>query len=341
MNVKTVGLSFLAIVLAYVIIVAGLFYGLGINNIIVRKTAEVLHFPVAVVGADKFVTAKELSEDLTAVKKFYESQDFAKIGLRVDFSTPDGQKRLKVKERKLLNKLIENRMIEKLSEERDISVTDKMVQQNVDRELERYGSGDNVKEKMASLYGWDMDDFMEKIVKPDMYREELEKNMERNDAEYTKAKSKIDQAKEELGKKVDFAEVARKYSEGDSAENGGEMGWFGADDVMPEIAVFAFIMKKGEQSDILETPLGFHIIQIDDKKTEDGADKIKVSQILVRTKSFPDWLTDRAKEIKVTILSKDYYWNKEAATVEFRSQELKDFEADLEKNSAGDVTAIF
>ena len=338
---KTIALAVLAIVLAYLAVIAILFYGMGANNFLVNKTVEILPFPVAMVGTDKIVTAGELNEDLVSVRRFYESQDFSKIGLRVDFSTEDGQKRLKVKERRLLNKLIENRIIEKLASERGISITKKMAEQNVDRELERYNSNADVKERLFSLYGWDMDDFTEKIVKPDMYREELQKNMQTKDGDYTKAKSRIDQAKEELKNKVDFAEVAKKYSDGESASNGGELGWFSADQVMPEIAIFAFLMKKGEQSDILETPLGFHIIQIDDQKTEDGVDKIKVRQILVKTKSFPDWLSEQEKEISVSIFAKGYFWNKEAGVVEFKDKSLTDFENNLEKNSAGDVSTIF
>lgn len=340
-KLKTAGLSFLAMILAYVIIVSGLFYGLGMNNLLINKTVEILPFPIAVVGATDVVLAGNLSKDLVSVRKFYESQDFSKIGLRVDFSTSDGKKRLKVKERKLLNKLIENRIIEKLASERGISITKKMAEQNVDRELERYNNDADIRKKLFSLYGWDMDDFIEKIVKPDMYREELEKNMKLEDGDYSKAKNRIEQAKEELKNKTDFSEVAKKYSDGESAKNGGELGWFSADQVMPEIAIFAFLMKKGEQSDILETPLGFHIIQIDDLKTEDGTDKIKVRQILVKTKSFPDWLSDREKEISVSVFAKGYYWNKETSTVDFKDQEMKKFEENMEENSAGDVTAIF
>ena len=101
---KTIALAVLAIVLAYLAVIAILFYGMGANNFLVNKTVEILPFPVAMVGTDKIVTAGELNEDLVSVRRFYESQDFSKIGLRVDFSTEDGQKRLKVKERRLLNK---------------------------------------------------------------------------------------------------------------------------------------------------------------------------------------------------------------------------------------------
>jgi parvulin-like peptidyl-prolyl isomerase len=340
-NMKTAGLSFLAILLAYVAVMAALLYGFGSKNALVQKTADMLNFPVAMVGMDKIVTADEMNRNVASVRKFYESQDFSEVGLRVDFSTPDGKKRIKVKERQVLNKLIENDIIEEMAEAKGISVTKKMAEESVEREIERYGSEKEVKENISKLYGWDMDDFIENIVKPDMYRDELEKSMRQTDGKFVQAEEKIKAAQEELKGGADFSEVVEKYSEGDSAANKGELGWFSVDQVMPEIAIFAFLMEKDELSDILETPLGFHIIRIDDKMNEDGQDKIKVSQILVRTKSFPDWLSDREKEMEVRIFSKDYYWDKDRSRVEFKDQELRDFESRLEENSPNDASVLF
>jgi len=342
-NIKpiTAVYSFLAIILLYVAVVAVLVYGFGIHNFFVDKTTGYLPFPAAIVNKSGFVTMRDLNNDLIAVRRFYENQNFSSVGIRVDFSTPDGQKRLKIKEKELLNKLIENKIIEKLAIGRGITVTDETVSQNVDREMAQYGDGSEVSKTLFNLYGWSIDDFKEKIVKPDMYKSELEKNVKETDESFTNAKTKITQAQEELKNKADFAEVAKKYSEGDSATNGGDLGWFAAGQMMPEIAVPAFLMKKGEQSDVIESSLGFHIIQVDDKKTEDGIDKVKIRQILVRTKSFPDWLFEQEKNMSVSIPIKDYSWNKETAMVEFKSQEMKDFEKNLGNNSAGDISVAF
>jgi len=174
-----------------------------------------------------------------------------------------------------------------------------------------------------------------------MYRAELNKKRIAIDSTLVRARGKIIQAQSELKNGAVFSAVAKKYSEGESAKNGGELGWFTADQMLPEIAVAAFAMKKGEQSDVLESSLGFHIIQVDDRKTEEGVDKIRVRQILVRTNNFPNWLLEQEKKINIFIPLKDYHWNKETATVEFVSQEMKDFENNLDKNSAGDISILF
>lgn len=343
-NIKlsTIIISCLAILLAFVLAMAILFYGFGMRNSAVSKAANLLHFPVAIVSGNALVVSGELADNLASVKKFYENQNFSDIGYRVDFATADGQKRLKIKEKDLLNKLIENKIIEKLATDRNIVISKAMVSQNVDREISQLSNGGtDVSKTMLDLYGWTMSDFEDKIVRPDMYRAELEKNMRENDADFTKAKNKITQAQTELKSGAVFAEVAKKYSEGESGRNGGDLGWFTADQMMPEIATAAFIMKKGDQSDVIESSIGFHIVQVDDKKTEDGIDKVKISQVIVRQKDFADWLLEQEKNMSVLILLKDYRWNKETAIVDFVKADMQDFEKNLDTNSAGDISVIF
>lgn len=339
---RTIAIASAVILIGAILIVAILFYGFGMRNVAVGRAANLLHFPVAVVSGNAFVNSGELADNLASVKKFYENQNFSDIGYRVDFATTDGQKRLKIKEKEILNKLIENRIIEKLAADRNIIISKSMVSQNVDREISQLSNGsEDISKTMADLYGWTMSDFEDKIVRPDMYREELEKNMRENDIDFTKAKSKITQAQNELKGGAVFADVAKKYSEGESGRNGGDLGWFTADQMMPEIATAAFIMKKGDQSDVIESPIGFHIVQVDDKKTEDGTDKVKISQIIVRRKDFADWLLEQEKGMSVLIPLKEYRWNKEAATVDFVNADMQDFENNLDTNSAGDISVIF
>jgi parvulin-like peptidyl-prolyl isomerase len=340
-SIKTIIASCVAMLLTFIITIAVLFYIFGMHNVVVDRAVKLLHFPVAIIGISNVVTADELENNLVSVKKFYENQDFSEIGFRVDFKTADGQKRLKIKEKGLLNKLIENKIIEKLAADRNIVITNAMVSQNVDRKIAQFDNSENVSKKIFDLYGWDMRDFEEKLVKPDMYREALEKDMREQDVDFSKAKNKIIQAQTELTKEVAFAEVAKKYSEGDSAMVGGELGWFTTDQMMPEISLATSIMQAGDQSDVIESSIGFHIIRIDEKKTEDGTDKIKLSQIIVRKKDFADWLLEQERNMHIFIPLKDYRWNRETATVEFVNQEMQDFEKNLDTNSAGDISVLF
>jgi len=62
-----------------------------------------------------------------------------------------------------------------------------------------------------------------------------------------------------------FIELARKHSEGPSAANGGDLGYFQDGRMVPKFNDFAFGNPKGALG-IVETEFGFHVIKIDDKQ---------------------------------------------------------------------------
>jgi parvulin-like peptidyl-prolyl isomerase len=174
-----------------------------------------------------------------------------------------------------------------------------------------------------------------------MYKQQLQQSVQQSDKGMTDAKNKINQALKELEDGKDFGEVAKTYSEGESAKSGGELGWLTLDQMIPEIAAAATVLNKGEKSGIIESALGFHIVKIDDRKTENDVESIKLSQIFVRSKNFSDWLFEQEKSFKVYIPLKDYYWDKDSQSVQFTSPGLRDFEKNLQENSPDDISMMF
>lgn len=79
----------------------------------------------------------------------------------------------------------------------------------------------------------------------------------------------------------DFAELAKNYSEGPSAPNGGSLGWFGKGELVKPFEDAAFNGEKGEvYPEIVETQFGYHIIKVDDKKDETYAPFDEVAEQL-------------------------------------------------------------
>jgi peptidyl-prolyl cis-trans isomerase D len=63
-----------------------------------------------------------------------------------------------------------------------------------------------------------------------------------------------------------FAELARKESGDPSAEKGGEIGWLNQGQLPEALDQRIFALAKGEISEPIETPLGFHIVKVEDIK---------------------------------------------------------------------------
>jgi peptidyl-prolyl cis-trans isomerase C len=65
----------------------------------------------------------------------------------------------------------------------------------------------------------------------------------------------------------DFAKVATELSK-DPSGDGGDLGWFTKDRMVPEFSEAAFKLKKGEVSEPVKTQFGWHIIKIEDTRTK-------------------------------------------------------------------------
>lgn len=70
--------------------------------------------------------------------------------------------------------------------------------------------------------------------------------------------------REEVVKGAPFAEVANAQSQCD--DNGGDLGWFPRGQMVPEFEKVVFNMQPGEISDVFQTPFGFHIAKLVEKR---------------------------------------------------------------------------
>lgn len=65
---------------------------------------------------------------------------------------------------------------------------------------------------------------------------------------------------------TDFAELAKKTSDGPSKSRGGDLGWFGRGRMVPEFEEAAFALKKGEVSEPIRTQFGWHVVKKVDER---------------------------------------------------------------------------
>ena len=70
----------------------------------------------------------------------------------------------------------------------------------------------------------------------------------------------------QLKKGADFATLAKEKSKDPGAAEGGDLGYFTKEQMVPEFAEAAFKLEKGQTSDPVKTQFGWHIIKVEDKR---------------------------------------------------------------------------
>jgi peptidyl-prolyl cis-trans isomerase SurA len=78
----------------------------------------------------------------------------------------------------------------------------------------------------------------------------------------TEIRKRAEEVLEKASAGEDFEALAKKYSEGPSASNGGDLGFFKREDMVKEFSSAVFPLKENEISGLILTPFGYHIVQL-------------------------------------------------------------------------------
>jgi peptidyl-prolyl cis-trans isomerase C len=102
----------------------------------------------------------------------------------------------------------------------------------------------------------------------------------------------------------DFAKVATELSK-DPAGEGGDLGWFTKDRMVPEFSAVAFTMQPGQISDPVKTQFGWHIIKVEEKrmKTFPPYDQLKEQAMrYVAQKAQSELIADLRGKAKIDMM---------------------------------------
>ncbi|MDB2405692.1 peptidylprolyl isomerase, partial [Arcobacteraceae bacterium] len=121
-----------------------------------------------------------------------------------------------------------------------------------------------------------------------------------------KTKKEADAIIADLSKSSDlkksFTKTAQEKSTGPSGANGGELGWFTADKMVPEFSSAALKLNVGAITKTpVQTQYGFHIIYLDDKKKPATLEFAKIKDRLKQDllqKKFTDAVKKKAEALK-------------------------------------------
>jgi len=76
----------------------------------------------------------------------------------------------------------------------------------------------------------------------------------------------------ELKKGADFAELAKTKSKDPGAADGGDLGFFTKDQMVPEFSTVAFALEPGKISDPVKSQFGWHVIKVEEKRSRKAPD---------------------------------------------------------------------
>ena len=224
---------------------------------------------------------------------------FRKYGMRNE--APDLVKRL---QKRALDRVIGEELIFQASQRLTIEDVDEKVTQKLRALQRRYATGERFEDYLkqnnltmesvrsslrARVY---VDEYLKEkgISKPQISEQRIREAYERNTESYsreesikvghiliavdgvagTEASEQARQKAEEIHNKLlegkDFAEMARKHSDCNSASGGGGLGYIKRGYMPAEFDRVAFAMAKDAVSEVVKTRFGYHIIKVFDKK---------------------------------------------------------------------------
>jgi peptidyl-prolyl cis-trans isomerase SurA len=122
------------------------------------------------------------------------------------------------------------------------------------------------------------------------------------------AKSKIEDLRKQILSGENFGEIAKKFSQDTNAEKEGMGDWMQRGSMIPIIDEVIFNLKQGDVSQVVESPMGYHLFRVEEKKEkykkslDEARDEIygKIFQKKSRER-FDDWMKELKRNAYISV----------------------------------------
>ncbi len=302
--------------------------------------AKALRLPAVKVG-DDLISYTDFADDIKAIHVMRQYDQKQRANGKALEKSPgaeltDEQMTDQVLWRLVNNLLVKNaaKKYEVVAEDKDAQNLKEQMYKNVEREYQdamaaKTSQAKDVQEyvnlQLLDRYGWRMDVYEQKVMRPFILQTKLAQKLKTDVALKEELRTKAQKVLQEVKNGADFAALAKQHSEDSSSAQGGDLGWFGKEEMVPEFGQAAFSLKKGEVfPSVVETMYGYHIIKLDDKKMEkeknkDGklvsVEKASARHILFRFVDLPAYFDKMLKSVKIKL-----YLNAHDPFAEIRAQ---------------------
>lgn len=304
------GVLLFAVLILFAAPVAALYY-LNWDNAYTQLIADAVKLPAASIEGDAIEVSK-FKKAFASLKKYQTFEASIQQGEGVEQPSPDEL------EENLLNRMIDDVVINQLLEQYGSSVTEEEVDQELKRLDEILGEDVTVADHVREVYDWSVDEFKEFALKPGLQEFKLQQLYFSNETiggserqAERDAKLKAEKLADEIRNGADFSEKATEISDDAfSAEKGGELGLISRGEMVPEFDSAAFELEQGVVSDPVKSQFGYHILRVDGIEGEGEEERRNVRHILIMTEnSFTQWFFAEKMARSVSIFDQRFSWN--------------------------------
>lgn len=135
--------------------------------------------------------------------------------------------------------------------------------------LKQFKDEGEINTEIMKRYGWTFAQYQDKVVKNYILQQKIAEKIQTDQSGREEIRNKALAVLNEIKAGKDFAEQAKIYGQDGTKENGGDLGWFGKGDMVPEFENAVYALKPGEMTqDLVETEYGYHVIKLEEVKTE-------------------------------------------------------------------------
>ncbi len=229
-------------------------YRLQSTSTFMYRITQVIPFAVARTRGN-FISYESYLFELRHYMHYYETQQ------KLNFDSEEGRAQLAEFKKQAMDQVINDALVKYLAKQNGVSVTNQDVDQEIAivRQQNRLGTSDQVFEDvLRDFWGWSVSDFKRSLRQQILARKVVSKLD-------TGAHERAQAALDELRSGIDFAEVAKKYSEDPTTkETGGDYGISidqSTRDIPAKVTNAVFDQAVGQYSSIIDTGYSLEIVK--------------------------------------------------------------------------------